>query len=113
MLGLVNAAPETPAQPAVEALNALFDIYSDAEFSYDKPVFIDLGFNKYLEEAIPKIRTLVCAQTGWKMMKPLTKSQTKRIDRKKFTELRERADEALLNLTRFIAYKKKEQTQEE
>lgn len=59
MIGLVKAAPDAPAQPVVEALNAIFDIYSDSEFDYDKSVFIDLGFEKHLEDSVPKIRTLV------------------------------------------------------
>jgi hypothetical protein len=43
----------------VEAMNAIMDIYSDAEFQYDRPVFVELGFLKYLETAAPKVRTLV------------------------------------------------------
>jgi hypothetical protein len=59
LVELINAAPEIPGQPAVEAMNAIMDIYSDAEFQYDRTVFIELGFLKYLETALPKIRTLV------------------------------------------------------
>ncbi|KAA8904639.1 armadillo-type protein [Sphaerosporella brunnea] len=96
LVGLLNASPNTPAQPAIEAMNSIMDIYSDAVFQYDRPVFVELGFLQYLETAAPKIRTLI-----------------RRIDRKKFPELRERADEAGNNLTRFIAYKKKEQNKQQ
>lgn len=76
------------------ALNAIFDIYGDAEFAYDGPVFLQNGFNKHLELALPKIRTLV-----------------RRIDKNKQPELKREADEAAINLDRFIKYKKKELTQ--
>ena len=59
LLGLVTAAPEAPARPVVEALNAIYDVYSDCEFAYDKPVFVELGFLKHLEAAQKGVRTLV------------------------------------------------------
>lgn len=59
LVGLVANAPETPAEATVEALDALFDIYSDAEFAYDEPVFVQNGFVKYLENSIPKVRAMV------------------------------------------------------
>lgn len=39
-------------------------------------------------------------------------AQVRRIDKKKFPELREQGDEAVMNLVRFIAYKKKERAKE-
>ena len=39
-------------------------------------------------------------------------AQVRRIDKKNFPELRERGDEAVMNLVRFIAYKKKERAKE-
>ena len=59
LLGLINAAPEAPARPVVEALNAIYDVYSDAGFAYDKPVFVELGFLKHLEAVQKNVRTLV------------------------------------------------------
>jgi hypothetical protein len=65
---LLNAAPETPAQAAVEAMNSIMDIYSDAEFEYDRPVFVELEFLKYLETAVPKVRTLVIRPFSFLLM---------------------------------------------
>ncbi|KAI5804977.1 hypothetical protein EDC01DRAFT_757614 [Geopyxis carbonaria] len=93
LISLVTNAPETPAEATIEALDAIFEIYSDAEFAYDEPVFIQNEFSKYLEDSIPKIRTMV-----------------RRIDKRKSSELRQRAEEVALNLTRFVQYKKKERS---
>lgn len=91
LLTVVAAIPETPAAEAVEALNQLFDIYADNTFAYDKAVFWADGFYKHLEDALPKAKKLA-----------------KTIDKRKQTELRTRADEALLNLAEFLKYKKSE-----
>ena len=91
LVGIVVAAPDTPTEPCVEALNAIFDVYGDGEFAYDEPVYVQGAFNKYLEESVQKVRTMI-----------------RRIDKRKEPELRERAEEAGINLTKFVAYKKKE-----
>ncbi len=91
MLTLLSALPETPAADAVEALNQLFDIYADKAYIYDEPVFWTDGFHRHLEAIAPKARKMA-----------------KSIDRRKFTELRLRADEAVLNLGRFLTYKARE-----
>ncbi|POR35928.1 Putative ARM-like repeat-containing protein [Tolypocladium paradoxum] len=90
LVTVLASLPDTPAADAVEALNQVFDIYSDEGYAYDKQVFWKDNFMSHLEEVLPKARALV-----------------KTIDKKSKTELRTRADEAVLNLTRFLAYKKK------
>lgn len=82
---------QTPPADAVEALNQIMDIYGDENAPCDKAVFWKDGFLKHLEDVLPKAKTMV-----------------KGIDKRGTTgELRERADEAVLNLGRFITYKKK------
>jgi hypothetical protein len=81
---------DAPPAVIVEALNQLFDVYGNEDAPCDKEVFWKDGFIKHLEEFLPKMRAL-----------------TKAIDKRTQTELRTRADEALLNLGRFVQYKKK------
>lgn len=89
----VASLPETPAADAVEALNQIFDIYGDEDYPYDKDVFWQGGFLKHLEEAVPKAKAML-----------------KTVDKRAQPELRARADEAVLNLGRFLGYKKKHQS---
>jgi hypothetical protein len=93
LLTVLSALPETPAADAVEALNQLFDIYADKAYIYDEPVFWEAGFYQHLEAIAPKARKMA-----------------KSIDKRKYTELRLRADEAVLNLGRFLTYKRREKT---
>lgn len=90
LVTVLASLPDTPAADAVEALNQVFDIYSDEGYACDKEVFWKGNFLSHLEEVLPKARAL-----------------SKAIDKKSNAELRTRADEAVLNLTRFLAYKKK------
>jgi hypothetical protein len=91
LLTVLAALPDTPAADAVEAMNQIFDIYADKSFAFDEAVFWADGFYKHLEEIIPK-----------------AKKMAKGIDKRKFGELRGRADEAVLNLGRFLRYKRME-----
>jgi hypothetical protein len=91
LITTLAALPDTPAAVAVEALNAIFDIYSDSSFTFDEPVFWGEGFYKHLEDILPKAKKMV-----------------KTIDKRKFEELRARANDSVLNLTRFLKYKKTE-----
>lgn len=91
LVTVLSSLPETPAADAVEALNQLFDIYADKSFAFDEPVFWSNGFYKHLEEILPK-----------------AKKMAKSIDKRNFEELRARSDEAVLNLDRFLNYKRKE-----
>ncbi|CAM1511508.1 Fc.00g090210.m01.CDS01 [Cosmosporella sp. VM-42] len=90
LITLLAALPNTPTADAVEALNQLFDIYGNEEFDYDKEVFWKDNFLKHMEEVVPKAKAMV-----------------KTIDKRAQGELRLRADEAVLNLNRFLAYKRK------
>lgn len=93
LITAVASLPDTPAADAVEALNQLYDIYGDEEYPYDKEVFWQHGFLKHLEDSVPKAKAML-----------------KTIDKRAHPELRARADEAILNLSRFLGYKKKHQT---
>src|SRR5206468_802877 len=44
----------------IEALNAVYDVYADAEFDYDEEVFVKFGFLKYLKSFAPRVRSMVC-----------------------------------------------------
>ncbi|KAH8680880.1 hypothetical protein BX600DRAFT_428856 [Xylariales sp. PMI_506] len=90
LLTVVGKLPVTPVADAIEALNQLFDIYGDENLACDKEVFWKDNFLKYFEEAVPKV-----------------KAMAKKVDKRRSTELRMRADEVALNLTRFIQYKQK------
>ncbi|KAI8679737.1 hypothetical protein NCS57_00252300 [Fusarium keratoplasticum] len=90
LITLLAGLPATPPADAVEALNQVFDVYADEGYSYDKDVFWKDNFVKHLEEVLPKARAMV-----------------KTIDKRAHGELRLRADEAVLNLNRFLAYKRK------
>lgn len=88
--------PSTPAADTVEALNQIFDIYADKSYAFDEPVFWNHGFYKHLEDILPK-----------------AKKMAKGIDKRVSAELRARADEAVLNLGRFLRYKRNEKTQKD
>ena len=59
MITLLASLPNTSADPAVEALNAIFDLYADKEFDYDEPVFVRHGFLEHLQAVVPKVRAMV------------------------------------------------------
>ncbi|KAK0715718.1 hypothetical protein B0H67DRAFT_488783 [Lasiosphaeris hirsuta] len=80
---------DTPAVDVIESLDQIYDIYGDEEAPCDK-VFWNDGFLKHLEDLTPRLKTIA-----------------KGIDKRKMEELRLRADEVVLNLARFIQYKKK------
>ncbi|KAJ4425141.1 hypothetical protein N0V82_000196 [Gnomoniopsis sp. IMI 355080] len=91
LITVLNALPDSRPADVVEALNQLMEIYSDESLACDKEVFWKDDFLKHLENIHPKIKTMV-----------------KSIDKRGATsELRFRADQALMNLGRFIQYKKK------
>ncbi|KAI0594049.1 hypothetical protein F4775DRAFT_463252 [Biscogniauxia sp. FL1348] len=90
LVTVVAGLPQTPAADAVEALNQLFDIYGDENKACDKEVFWKDNFLQHIEETIPKVKAMV-----------------KTIDKRRLTELRTRAEEASLNLVRFVQYKQK------
>lgn len=90
LVTILDALPETPAADAVEALNQLMEIYGDESHACDQAVFCKDNFSKHLEGILPKMRTMA-----------------KTIDKRGATsELRARVDDTILNLDRFIKYKK-------
>lgn len=72
----------------VESLNSLYDIFGDADYVYDEPVFVQEQYIRVLQELEPRV-----------------KDATKRIDKRLHAETRARAEEACTNLTRFLQYK--------
>ncbi|KAI9364803.1 armadillo-type protein [Pilaira anomala] len=82
---------KTQPDVAVEALNLVFDVYSDCAFDYDAPVYVQGKFNNQLKQILPAFKSMV-----------------KTIDRRKNFDLRNRCDEALMNLVAFIKYKASE-----
>ena len=93
LLTVLAGLPQTPVADAIQTLDEFFDIYADKAYACDETFWKD-GFHKHLEELKPKVS-----------------KAAKAIDKRKETELRSRADEAALNLQRFLSYKKKEQMQ--
>ncbi|KAF9423186.1 hypothetical protein BGZ94_008367 [Podila epigama] len=89
LMNLLKNNPSTEA--CVEALNAIYDIYGDKEFDYDLPVFVQGNYNNDLKGMVKMVRFMV-----------------RNIDRRKDKDLRNRADEAAMNLVEFVKYKEKE-----
>ncbi|KAI2465689.1 hypothetical protein F4781DRAFT_438600 [Annulohypoxylon bovei var. microspora] len=87
LLTVVKGLPETSAADVVEALNQLFDIYGDETKEWNEEVFWKDNFLQHLEEARPKVKAML-----------------KTVDKRNSNELRVRAEEANLNLARFIPY---------
>lgn len=90
LITVLASLPETPVADAVEALNQVFDIYGNEESACDKEVFWKDNFLKHLEEVLPKAKAML-----------------KSVDKRAHAELWSRADEAVVNLNRFLAYKRK------
>lgn len=91
LVTILDALPDTPAADAVEALNQIMEVYGNETHACDKEVFWKDNFLRHLEDILPKARAVA-----------------KKINKTGATaELRARADEAVLNLGRFIQYKKK------
>ena len=74
-----------------ETLNALFDMYSDAAFDYDSPVYQSHGFNARL-----------------KSLQGSVHARVKALDKRTQGPTRARGEEALQNLKAFITYKESE-----
>lgn len=53
------ASRETHPDVAVEALNFVFDVYSDCAFDYDAPVYVQGKFNNQLKQILPSVKGLV------------------------------------------------------
>ncbi|CAN3376548.1 hypothetical protein DIURU_002701 [Diutina rugosa] len=76
----------------IEALNLIYDLFGDKEYPYDQPVFVAQGYLPRLEALEPQVKVMF-----------------KKVDRNKFNQLKVEAEEAWVNLGRFIEYKHDEQ----
>lgn len=81
----------TAIEVGLESLNLIYDIFGDAEYPYDQPVFVEGDY-------ISKLQNL----------EPLVRQCYKGIDKNRSPELKVRAEEVWANLGRFIDYKKLE-----
>lgn len=75
----------------VECLNLLYDIFGDAAYAYDEPVFVGGNYLQRLQQLEPSVRAFY-----------------KKIDRNRNAGLKLRVEEAWGNLGRFIEYKRAE-----
>lgn len=83
------ADEHTPAATMIDISDALFDIYSDANFDYDEPVFVGDGFINVLQEKVlPSMRKCF-----------------KFVDKNKDPELKARSQSCFGTMERFIHYK--------
>ncbi|GAA5858433.1 hypothetical protein JCM1840_001202 [Sporobolomyces johnsonii] len=103
LLSLLPSPPSRSAAPApaasststltpdalLQVIDSFIDLYADEERDYDTPVFREGGMLPVLEASVAGVRAAI-----------------KKIDRKKFPELRGRADGALENLVAFVGYRK-------
>lgn len=83
---------DTPVSILIEITNSLFEIYPDASFDYDGPVFVQDGFLNILEgKVIPNL-----------------KRAFKLVDKNKNPELKAKSHDCFTTLDSFIHYKKNE-----
>lgn len=92
LVGLVAALPATPPAHAVEAIDQLLEVYADEAHACDAAVFRPRGFLALLDAALPRARAMAKAVNGTSA-----------------PELKARANEAVVNLARFVAYKRSHQ----
>lgn len=79
LVSILSALPptgKTATDPAIEALNAIFDIYADADFDYDEPVFVKHNFLQHLKSILPKVQSMVSSLLSLKIsrrcLRPMT-----------------------------------------
>lgn len=90
-LNVLDQGAAVPAAVVFEVLDALFDVYADADFEYDAGVFRARGYLARLKGLVPSVRAIV-----------------RSVDRRMFREVRGKGDECLINLRGFIQYKEGE-----
>lgn len=90
---IVSHAASVPPKVLFETLNSIYDMFGDAEYDYDLPVFVNGGLNKLLSQAVPSVRQAI-----------------RKVDKNKDPNLRAIGEEAGMNLTRFIQYKNSERS---
>ncbi|CEP60418.1 Syo1p LALA0_S01e10440g [Lachancea lanzarotensis] len=91
---LIEQMASGKSSPAtlVDICDVLIDIYCDANFDYDEPVFVQGGFVRVLQESVV----------------PNLKQKFKFVDKNKDAELKEKCQTTLSTLERFISYKSTE-----
>lgn len=75
----------------IETLYSIFKVFGDASYPYDQEIYVKGNLNMVLAQHVAPIRKYF-----------------KKIDKVKDGFLRTRADESLLNLVRFLDYKRSE-----
>lgn len=85
---------QTPPFLLVELTNSLFEIYADASYDYDLPVYVEGGFQNVVStQVMPKL-----------------KQRFKMVDRNKDAVLKDRCTECFNTLDSFIHYKQSERS---
>lgn len=77
----------------IECINLIYDIFGDCNYDYDEPVFVQGNYLENLRNVEPKVKSLY-----------------KQIDKNRNGALKARAEEAWINLGRFIDYKVSERS---
>lgn len=91
LVKILQSVSELPPATMSDALNAIFDIYGDKDYSYDQELFVNGKLLDFLVQILPAARKV-----------------TKKVNKKTHGQLREVCDQATINLARFIDYKRKE-----
>lgn len=94
IMSVNTKSPKYSQKVVIETLYGLFKVFGDGSYPYDEEIYVKGGLNLVLAQHVAPIRKYF-----------------KKIDRVKDGFLRSRADEALLNLVRFLDYKKSERQQ--
>lgn len=85
---------DTPVEILVEITSALFELYSDSEFTYDLPVFVNGGYLAILQDKVlPNLRNVF-----------------KMVDKNKDPALKEKCNDTFNTLQSFIQYKATERS---
>lgn len=90
---VLHSLPNLPSKVAIEILDSIYEIYGDAEYDYDEPVFVQRNYLNSLQQLTPKIKHAV-----------------KLVDKNVDPELKAKGEDVFVNLSRFIDYKKKERS---
>ncbi|SMN18696.1 similar to Saccharomyces cerevisiae YDL063C Protein required for biogenesis of the large ribosomal subunit [Maudiozyma saulgeensis] len=88
------SSKDTPVDILIEALSSLFEIYSDGDFTYDVPVFVNGNYLSALEEKVV----------------PNLKDVFKMVDKNKNPAQKEKCTEMFSTLQSFIHYKANERS---
>lgn len=90
---ILSSLPNVPSKITIEILDLIYEIYGDAEYDYDEPVFVQRNYLNALQQLTPKI-----------------KHSIKLVDKNVDPELKVKGENVFVNLSRFIDYKRKERS---